>query len=113
MTATTCPAFRSVREATLYVAFELGQKAWTLAMTSGFGIAPRLRTVSSGDLPAVARAIAQARTRFALPADAAVVSGDEAGRDGCWIHRALRARGIWNRVVDSASLEVSRRARRA
>ena len=37
----------------------------------------------------------------------------EAGRDGFWIHRALTQRGIANRVVDSASIEVSRRARRA
>jgi transposase len=41
-----------------------------------------------------------------------VVSCYEAGRDGFWIHRALRARGITNRVVDSASIEVNRRARR-
>ena len=60
----------------------------------------------------VDRAIAQGRARFGVPG-AAVVSCDEAGRDGFWIHRALLARGIRNRVVDSASIEVSRRARRA
>jgi transposase len=48
-----------------------------------------------------------------LPADAPVVSCYEAGRDGFWIHRALTALGIRNRVVDSASIEVKRRARRA
>src|SRR2546427_4396586 len=37
----------------------------------------------------------------------------EAGRDRFWIHRALVQRGIQNRVVDSASIEVNRRARRA
>ena len=42
-----------------------------------------------------------------------MVSCYEAGRDGFWIHRALTARGIANRVVDSASIEVNRRARRA
>ncbi|MBW3631034.1 MAG: IS110 family transposase, partial [Gemmatimonadetes bacterium] len=36
----------------------------------------------------------------------------EAGRDGFWIHRALRAMGVENLVVDSASIEVSRRGRR-
>jgi transposase len=41
-----------------------------------------------------------------------VVSCYEAGRDGFWIHRALVARGIANRVVDSSSIEVNRRARR-
>jgi transposase len=37
----------------------------------------------------------------------------EAGRDGYWIHRALTPLGISNVVVDSASIEVNRRARRA
>jgi transposase len=97
----------------VYVAFELSAKQWKLAMTSGFGIAPWLRTVASGDLAAVARAIAQARKRFALPPSALAMSCYEAGRDGFWIHRALTAQGVANRVVDSASIEVNRRARRA
>jgi len=113
MTATIRPEFRSVGEATLYVAFELSAKEWKLAMTAGFGVVPWLRTVASGNLDGVERGIRQAKARWGLPADAAVVSCYEAGRDGFWIHRALTARGIANRVVDSASIEVSRRARRA
>jgi transposase len=112
MIATTRPKM-SVSEPTLYVAFELGKKHWKLAMTSGFGIQPWLRTVASQDWPAVQRALAQGRARFGLSAAARVVSCYEAGRDGFWIHRALTAWGIINRVVDSASIEVNRRARRA
>lgn len=112
MIATTRPEI-SVSEPTLYVAFELGQKEWKLAMTSGFGIAPWVRSVASGDWRGVERAIAQGRARFSLPAAVPVVSCYEAGRDGFWIHRALQQRGIRNRVVDSASVEVNRRARRA
>lgn len=100
-------------ESTLYVAFELGKKHWKLAMTSGFGVAPWVRTVCAGDLTAVERDLRLGRVRFGLPAQAAVVSCYEAGRDGFWIHRALTRMGIANRVVDSASIEVSRRARRA
>jgi transposase len=37
----------------------------------------------------------------------------EAGRDGFWLHRQLASLGIVNHVVDAASIEVSRRARRA
>ena len=112
MTAThTLPD--SVSEPTLYVAFELGKKDWKLAMTSGFGIEPWLRTVPSGDLGAVARVLQDGRVRFGVPAGARVVSCYEAGRDGFWIHRALLGMGIGNRVVDSASIEVNRRARRA
>jgi transposase len=112
MTAMTRP-MTSVSEPTLYVAFELGKKDWKLAMTSGFGVQPWLRTVASKDWPAVQRALGQGRARFGLPGTALVVSCYEAGRDGFWIHRALTAVGIANRVVDSASIEVNRRARRA
>ena len=112
MIATTRPEL-SVSEPTLYVAFELGQKDWKLAMTAGFGVPPWLRTVRSGDWSAVQRALTQGRVRFGLASAAQVVSCYEAGRDGFWIHRALLALGIANRVVDSASIEVTRRARRA
>lgn len=113
MTAATRPEFRSVNESTLYVAFELSAKQWKLAMTSGFGVDPWLTTVPAGDLRGVERAVARARTRFKVSAQTAVVSCYEAGRDGFWIHRALTQLGISNRIVDSASIEVNRRARRA
>ena len=102
----------SVNESVLYVAFELGKKQWKLAMTSGFGMQPWLRTVASGDLGAVERAVRNSRQRFGLPITARVISCYEAGRDGFWIHRALGTLGVENRVVDSASIEVHRRARR-
>jgi transposase len=112
MTATTGSAM-SVSEPTLFVAFELSKNAWKLAMTSGFGVTPWLRTVPSGDLRAVKRVIVEGRRHFRLAEDAQVMSCYEAGRDGFWIHRALQTLGIANRVVDSASIEVGRRARRA
>jgi len=42
-----------------------------------------------------------------------VYSCYEAGRDGWWLHRWLRGQGIRNIVVDSSSIRVERRARRA
>ena len=57
--------------------------------------------------------IKKAKLRFGLPANAPVVSCYEAGRDGFWLHRFLLHQGIQNIVVDSASIEVSRRKRRA
>lgn len=112
MTATIRPSV-SVSEPTLYVAFELSAKSWKLALTSGFGVMPWLRTVPAGDLPTVGRVVAEGRRRWDLPITTRVVSCYEAGRDGFWIHRALTAQGVANRVVDSASIEVNRRARRA
>ena len=112
MIAATRPEM-SVNEPALYVAFELGKKEWKLAMTSGFGVDPWVRTVPSGDLLAVERVLREGRRRLAVPAGAPVMSCYEAGRDGFWIDRALTQRGVRNRVVDSASIEVNRRARRA
>ena len=42
-----------------------------------------------------------------------MVSCYEAGREGFWLHRFLQAQGITNHVVDSSSIEVNRRKRRA
>jgi len=103
---------RSVGEPTLYVGFELSQQTWKLALTSGMGATPVLRTVAPGDGAALRRVLAEARRRLGLPAGARVVSCYEAGRDGFWIHRLLTTLAVQNRVVDSASIEVSRRAKR-
>lgn len=112
MTATTRSA-SSVSEPTLYVAFELSQATWKLALTSGFAAPPVLQTVAPGDAPALLRVFAAARRRLGLPSATRVVSCYEAGRDGFWIHRWLTTLTVQNRVVDSASIEVSRRAKRA
>ncbi len=109
---TTRSARPSVAAPALYVALELGKKEWKLGMTSGFGIAPWVRTVAAGNFDAIDRVLARARARFGVAPDAPVWSCYEAGRDGFWIHRAVVARGWRNRVVDSASIEVNRRARR-
>lgn len=102
----------SVVDVVLYVAFELANKEWKLAMTTGFGVRPWVQTVGAGDLRAVLRVVGAARQRFALPPTAPVFSCYEAGRDGFWIDRAVRQLGFANRVVDSASIDVKRRARR-
>src|SRR5260221_7311010 len=112
MTASTRPVTTGVNEPTVYVAFELGKKEWKLGLTAGFGGELMIRTLRSGDLRAVARVIGEARRRFEVPDAARIVSCYEAGRDGFWIHRALATLGVHNRVVDSASIEVNRRARR-
>jgi transposase len=96
----------------LYLAFELGQKQYKLGFTTGLGQQPRLRTITARDTAALQLEIQLARQRFSLPETASVLSCYEAGRDGFWLHRYLQAHGIANLVVDSASIEVNRRARR-
>jgi transposase len=104
----------SAAAATEFVAFELGSTKWVLAMTTPTtSQRPRVRQIVAGDLSALTRELLTAKARFGLPLDAPVRSCYEAGRDGFWLHRWLEAQGIDNVVVDSSSIEVSRRARQA
>jgi len=97
----------------LYLAFELGGDRWKLAFTIGQGQAPRFRSVPAREVEVLEVEIAKAKRRFGLPADARVVSCYEAGRDGFWLHRYLVKQGVENSIVDSSSIEVNRRKRRA
>ena len=97
----------------LYLAFELGSPKWKLAFSIGLGQKPRLRNINVRDLVTLKKEIVAAKKRFHLPADARVLSCYEAGRDGFWLHRYLTSIGIENSVVDSSSIEVNRRKRRA
>jgi transposase len=97
---------------TLYQAYELSNKEWKLGFTVGLGQSPRRRKIVSGDLLALQAEIRLAKKRFGLPENARVLSCYEAGRDGFWLHRYLISKEIENLVVDSASIEVNRRAKR-
>jgi len=96
---------------TLYMAFELGEKNWKLALGDGVRTASRY-SVTAGDTSGVLECVAKAKARCGLSPQAKVHSCYEAGRDGFWLHRWLLESGIDNIVVDSASIEVNRRARR-
>jgi len=103
----------SLPQPPLYLAFELGQNTWKLGFTIGVAQQPRERTIPAGARDTLQQEIARAKPRFGLPENARVVSCYEAGRDGFWLHRSLVAHGVQNHVIDSASIEVNRRQRRA
>ncbi len=102
----------TVEVSALYMAFELSEKNWKLSLGDGVR-APSRYTVAAGDTAMLLECIAKAKARCELELEASVRSCYEAGRDGFWLHRWLIERGIDNIVVDSASIEVNRRARRA
>jgi transposase len=95
-----------------YMAFELSEKHWKLSLGDG-ARSPSRYTVAAGDTAALLECIVKAKVRCGLAPQARVRSCYEAGRDGFWLHRWLVAQGIDNIVVDSSSIEVNRRARRA
>ena len=112
-TAATRPTESTPAPPVLHLAFELGLAQWKLGFTTGLGQRPRERTIGARDLPAVTREMRRAKERFGIRAETPVVSWYEAGRDGFWLHRWLETQGVTSHVVDSASIEVSRRGRRA
>jgi transposase len=105
--------FGTSEQPVLYMALELGWDSWNLAFAAGPGPAPRRREMPARDVPRLVLEIGEAKRRLGLPADCPVVSCYEAGRDGFWLHRCLLAQGVQNLVVDSSSIEVNRRRRRA
>lgn len=113
MSATHAKKFTTTAVPVLYLAFELSWGSWELFFTVGAAQPPRKRGVKARDTLAVAHEIERAKRRFGLPQDAKVISCYEAGRDGFWLHRWLTEVGVENLVVDSASIEVNRRKRRA
>jgi transposase len=98
---------------TLLLAFELGERTWKLGFTTGLGQRPRMRQIPARSTDRLLEEIARAKVRFRLPTKAPIISCYEAGREGFWLHRWLVAHAVNNHVIDSSSIEVNRRARRA
>jgi len=98
--------------ARLYMALELSDGKWKVAIGDERR-APSQHTVSAGEAPALLQVIERAKKRCGLSGTVQVVSCYEAGRDGFWLHRWLVEHGVENLVVDSSSIEVNRRQRRA
>lgn len=99
----------TLNQPVLYMAMELSNKQWKIVFSDG---SKRRRvTVKAGNLAELEQAVKTSQERFG-GIERRVISCYEAGRDGFWLHRWLRAPGIENRVVDAASIEVPRRQRR-
>ena len=112
-TAATPKQTGPVTTPALCMAIESGASEWKLYFSTGLGQHPRERTVPAHRMDRLREEVARAKKHFRLAADAPVASCYEAGRDGFWLHRALRAEGIDNEVIESSAIEVPRKKRRA
>jgi transposase len=100
---------------TLVSVLELSGKSWELgASVPGVSRRPRRKT-AVGEIAGVMKLIEQWKSEAhkAGHGVSRVVLGYEAGRDGFWIARALRDRGIEVYVMHPSSIAVERRGRRA
>jgi transposase len=96
----------------LYMALELSGAKWKVAIGDGKR-APSQHTLKAADVLGLLGVVEKAKKRCKLTGAVRVLSCYEAGCDGFWLHRWLLEQGIDNVVVDSSSIEVNRRARRA
>jgi transposase len=109
---TDAPA--SVEYATVHLVFELSKAKWLLGvMLPGSDKLSRY-AIAGGDLKALRERLAAARAKAGRSGNPVrIMSCYEAGFDGHWLHRWLTAQGVINHEIDPASIQVSRRARRA
>ena len=101
----------------LAVSLELAVGKWKVALHDGRREKPAVHTVeqpqAQARLQAMLDLIERQKEKWPLPADVRVVVSYEAGQDGFWIYRALRARSVDCYVIDPASIPVERYKRRA
>src|ERR1044071_758596 len=100
----------------IFVSLELSKSTWLItSLSPGGGEKMSKYSVSAGDIEGLFRRFGdlQERARVRTGQSFAVVTIQEAGLDGFWIHRVLEREGIESWVVDPASILTSRRRRRA
>jgi transposase len=102
-------------DATLFVALELSLARWVVVASAPGQSKPGKHAVAACDGPALLALLEELRRRAErlCRCSVAVVTIQEAGRDGFWLHRLLEAHGVQSHVVDPASIAVNRRNRRA
>jgi transposase len=94
------------------MAIELSKKSWIIAVNTP--LSDKISNYTVKDWTELRELIDKVRTRVGreLKRPVEVVSCYEAGYDGFWLHRLLEENGVRNYVIDPASLQVDRRARR-
>ena len=101
--------------ASIFVSLELSRSRWLLTSLLPGSEKMSKHLVAGGDgaglFDLLTRLRDKAEQRAGTPVRIVVIQ--EAGLDGFWIHRLLTAHGIESHVVESASIAVPRRHRRA
>ena len=107
-------AVSTTTEQSIYAALELSKNSWLLAIQVAGRDKPSLHPITGGDVEGLMTKLDAARDRVAKLTGRTpkVTLCYEAGYDGSWLARFLEQRGIECLVMEPASLQVNRRARR-
>jgi transposase len=92
---------------TVYAAIELSKKSWVVAIMQPAKDQPSIYRIKGGAFSDLVM-----RLRMATRGGERLLVCYEAGYDGFWLARSLKMEKIDCRVLDPASLQVNRRARR-
>ena len=97
------------------LAIELSKKSWIVAINTPLADKISRHTVPGCDWKGLLELMQRVRTHVAREVGRPVemIACYEAGYDGFWLHRLLEGQGVPSLVIDPASVQVDRRARRA
>jgi len=100
----------------IFVSLELSRSTWLItSLSPGAGEKLSKHSIQAGDIAALLARFAQLQQKASarLGRVFPIISIQEAGLDGFWIHRVLESEAVESHVVDAASILTSRRRRQA
>src|SRR2546429_4453547 len=110
------PAAIRTQFGAIFVSLELSRSNWLVtSLSPGKGEKMSKHSITAGDVAGLLKLFADlkrkaiARTGQSYP----IITIQEAGLDGFWLHRVLQQERIESHVVDPASIATPRRRRRA
>lgn len=103
-----------LRRGKIFAAIELSKSKWVVGIRLPHIEKVSLFEIDGGEVDRLLGLFDRARATVVAQGwePTEICSCYEAGYDGFWLHRLLVSRGIRNSVLDSASIQVSRRRRR-
>ena len=110
------PAAIRTQFGAIFVSLELSRSNWLItSLSPGRGEKMSRHSVAAGDVAGLMTLLADLRRKAAARTgqNYPIITIQEAGLDGFWLHRVLRQEGIESHVVDPASIATPRRRRRA
>ena len=100
----------------IFVSLELSRSTWLLtSLSPGKGEKMSKHSVPAGNVPELLKLLAELKRKAEVRTGQSypMITLQEAGLDGFWLHRVLQQEGIESHVVDPASIAAPRRRRRA
>src|SRR6201988_950424 len=110
------PAAIRTQFGAIFVSLELSRSNWLVtSLSPGKGEKMSKHNVAAGDISGLLQLFAELKRRAQARTgqDYPIITIQEAGLDGFWLHRVLQQEGIESHVVDPASIATPRRRRRA